>query len=106
MPSTDYSCILSTLEFVLKFSTNYGVPAIVTFDQPLFWKATEICLYTPHLQEIILMLGGFHARMAFIKNIGHLMANSGLEEGLCTIYAENSSMSFLTLSICNLSTFT
>ena len=42
MSSGDMSCIYSTLHYVCWQARLYGVTPIVTFDQPLYWKATLI----------------------------------------------------------------
>ncbi|KAK3728716.1 hypothetical protein QZH41_001096 [Actinostola sp. cb2023] len=65
---------------------------IITFDQPLWWKA--FCLINTEtansvLRRIIVRLGGFHTQMSFLGSIGHLMAGSGLKELLELIYAPN-----------------
>ena len=45
----DKTCIFSTLEHVCKFSFP---PPVVTFDQPLFWKASEIIHEVPNNSPI------------------------------------------------------
>ena len=45
---------------------------------------------------MLLRLGGFHTEMSFIGSIGHLMAGSGLQELLETIYANNAVTHILT----------
>ena len=42
MKSTDYSCILSTMHFVSNQAQKYNKSPILTFNQPLYWKALEI----------------------------------------------------------------
>ena len=42
MPSIDYSCIYSTMSFVSDMARKYGYDPVLTFDQPLYWKAMEI----------------------------------------------------------------
>ena len=39
MPSSDYSCIYSTMSFVSDLAQKYGRDPVLTFDQPLYWKA-------------------------------------------------------------------
>ena len=34
--------IFSTLDYICKLAARHNMPAIVTFDQPLFWKAHEV----------------------------------------------------------------
>ena len=48
----DKTCIFSTLECVCKLSFQYSAPPVVTFDQPLFWKASEIIHEVPHNSPI------------------------------------------------------
>ena len=92
MKSSDPSCILSTLTFISKQAEQIGQSAVVTFDQPLHWKAMEIQIWEqnePPLKQIVLILGQFHTRMSFLDSIGYLMTGSGLEAILKLIYAEN-----------------
>ena len=89
MPPSDHSCILSTMEFVLNQAERYNQAAILTFDQPLYWKGVEIAMHMKHLEQIILILGQFHTKMSFIGSIGHLMTNSGLESALKLVYADH-----------------
>ena len=53
------------------------MPAIVTFDFPLWYKAMLI-KHTLGL-EITILLGNFHLVMAFLKAIGYIMQGTGLE---------------------------
>ncbi|CAC5362573.1 unnamed protein product [Mytilus coruscus] len=92
MDPSDLSCIYSTLKFICSQAKSYGVKAIVTFDQPLYWKALTIITNestTSELQSIILRLGGFHSEMSFLGSIGQLMSGSGLNEVLETVYSAN-----------------
>ena len=86
--SSDESCIYSTLLFIIKQakSLNVMVPS-VTFDQPLWLKATGIIKEAK--LEIVCRLGGFHTLMSFIGSVGHLMKGSGLEELFSQVYAEH-----------------
>ena len=45
---SDMNCIFSTLKFVSNLAYSLGKPTIITFDQPLFWKASKIILNTAH----------------------------------------------------------
>ena len=95
---TDMTCVYSTLLFVSKQAKRYGFTPILTFDQPLWWKALNIILNEPsgsHLKSIVLRLGGFHIEMSFLGCIGHLMAGSGLQELLELVYAKNAVMHML-----------
>lgn len=62
-----------------------GVTPIITFDQPLWWKALMIIETEPTgsvLNYLVLRLGGFHTEMSFLGSIGYLMTGSGLWEVL------------------------
>lgn len=90
---SDFTCIYSTLLYVAKEANTYGIPPILTFDQPLYWKAQLIIHNSPEdspLKKIVLLLGGFHTIMSFMGCIGSLMEDMGLQETLETIYAANS----------------
>jgi hypothetical protein len=52
---------------------KHNLPTIVTFDQPLYWKAAEIIIDAPegsYLKGIVLMLGCFHILMDMLGAIG------------------------------------
>ena len=88
----DSTCIFSTLTYICDHARRHNVTPIITFDQPLWWKALGIVNSQPkdsELRQIVLRLGGFHAEMSFLGCIGHLMASSGLQEVLELIYAPN-----------------
>ncbi|CAC5398048.1 unnamed protein product [Mytilus coruscus] len=88
----DMTCIYSTLNFVSKQAKRYDITAILTFDQPLYWKAFSIIenenLGSP-LKSVVLRLGPFHTEMSFLGSIGNLMSNTALKEMLELIYALN-----------------
>lgn len=66
---------------------------IVTFDQPLYAKATKIVASADKadpISNIFVRLGGFHLLMSFLGSIGHIMGGSGLDEAMELIYAKNS----------------
>ena len=89
---SDLSCIYSTINFVSRHSRKYGVVPILTFDQPLWWKATCIVNDEPpesDLKSVVRRLGAFHTQMSFLGSIGHIMKGSGLQEVLELIYADN-----------------
>ena len=89
---SDLSCVYSTLLFVCDHAHRYGVTPIITFDQPLWWKAMTIVeseTEGANLSSVVVRLGGFHKLMSFLGSIGHLMAGSGLQELLETIFAPN-----------------
>ena len=86
------TCLNSTLLYISSHAKHYGVTPIVTFDQPLWWKALTIQEGGPDdsdIQSIVLRLGGFHTEMSFLGSIGHVMAGTGLPELLECIYARN-----------------
>lgn len=92
MDPGDLTCIHSTLLFVYDHAAHYQVTPILTFDQPLWWKAMTIIESEGSgspLKSIILRLGGFHVLMSFLGAIGHLMSGSDLEEILELVYAPN-----------------
>ena len=81
MYSGDKKCILSTLEFLCSLASKHHLAPVITFDQPLYWKATEIILDSPpdsQLKSIVLLLGGFHTFMNLLGAVGLLMDDTGL----------------------------
>ncbi|XP_065915240.1 uncharacterized protein [Dysidea avara] len=89
---SDTTCVYSTLKYIQEHSRRHNVTPIITFDQPLWWKALMIIVSEPvgsELKSIVLRLGGFHTEMSFLGCIGHLMAASGLQELLEQVYAPN-----------------
>lgn len=92
MNPSDLTCINSTLNFIGKHAKAQHCVPILTFDQPLYWKAMDIIKDEPlnsPLKSVILRLGGFHLEMSFVGGIGHLMEGSGITELLETVYAPN-----------------
>ena len=99
LPPGNKSCILSTLEFIYKEAVKHSVIPIITFDQPLYWKASEIIANAPdnsHLKEIVLLLGCFHTLMNLLGAVGYLMNGTGLKDILQVIYGENAVQHVLT----------
>jgi hypothetical protein len=89
---SDLNCVYSTLIFVCDHAHRYGVTPIITFDQPLWWKAMTIVeseTDSSKLSYVVVRLGGFHTLMSFLGSIGHLMAGTGLQELLETVFAPN-----------------
>ena len=87
-PNED-SSLYSTLLYIQNQAEKLGVPDIaVTFDQPLWLKATEI-VEAKNMKNIVLKLGGFHLLMSALGSVFHVMEGSGLEDALLTIYGEN-----------------
>ena len=77
MNPTDASCIYSTLMFISEHAHRYNVQPIITFDQPLWWKAflnTATEQPNSDIRNIVLGLGGFHTEMSLLGSIWHLMA--------------------------------
>ena len=98
MDHTDTTCIYSSLSFICDQASRYEVSPIVTFDQPLYWKALTITQQEPEgspLKSVVLMLGGLHTRMSFLGSIGYIMAGSGLEDMLELVYAKNTTIHML-----------
>ncbi|EDO33944.1 predicted protein [Nematostella vectensis] len=96
---SDMSCIYSTLKFVCYRAKRYGFAPVLTFDQPLYWKALTIIENEPEdseLRPIVLRLGALHLHMSFLGSIGHLMAGSGLKDVFELIYAKNAVTHMLT----------
>lgn len=96
---SDLSCILSTLLYINKLCKNRNFKPIITFDQPLFWKASLIVndsRYKDELKEVVLLLGPFHTMMNLLGAAGTLMEGTGLREVLQTVYGENATTHILT----------
>ena len=66
-------------------------PAVITFDQPVFWKASIIVHESLdiYIKEITLLRGTFHTTMNLLGCIGVIMENSGLTNVLEQIYGVN-----------------
>ena len=80
------TCINSTLSFIEAQAKKVGITtAVVTFDQPLWYKA--LAVVKNEGLNIVCRLGGFHLLMCFLGSIGTLMSGSGLEDVLETVYA-------------------
>ena len=80
------------MEYLCKLASKYNAPPVITFDQPLFWKASEIISQAPEnslIRQVGLILGSFHTLMNLLGAIGTLMDRNGLKDILETIYAEN-----------------
>ena len=93
LSSSDPTCIYSTLHYMSKHAKKHNCTPIVTFDQPLYYKAVSITEAEPVeslIKHVVIKMGGLHTIMSFLGSIGHLMANSGLNEALESIYAKNS----------------
>lgn len=91
-PPSNYDTIYTALQYAGNSCGDDLAPKtlIVTFDQPLYWKAREIVASAPAgslLSRSVIRLGGFHLLMSFLGAIGYLMSGSGLKELLSTIFA-------------------
>ena len=89
----------STLKFISEHARHHKVTPIITFDQPLWWKALMVIESEPadsDLRQVVLRLGSFHTEMSFIGSIGHLIAESRLKELLELIYVPNAVEHILT----------
>ena len=62
-------------------------PAIITFDLPLYIKASQIV--KEQKLEVIVRLGGFHFLKSYLGCIGYIMEDSGLAEAMGIIYGTN-----------------
>ena len=70
---SDMSYIHSTLAFVCDHAKRCSCTPIVTFDQPLWWKALTIIESEPEgsdLCQTVLRLGGLHTLLSFVGSIG------------------------------------
>ena len=80
------------MTYICNLAERNDVTPVITFDQPLFWKASEI-VYNAEpdsiLKHIVLMLGSFHTLMNAFGAIGTLMYGLGLAEILQVVYGEN-----------------
>ena len=84
----DETCLYSTLLYVNREATRMGIPVTcITFDQPLWLKAVDICIASD--LDIVCRLGGFHLLMSYLGCIGHIMSGSGLEDILELNYGPN-----------------
>ena len=85
---SDPSCIFTTLEFVIDQAKSLNVEApVITFGQPLWFKATKIA--TAKSMSIVIILRGFYLMMSYMGSVGILMKGSDLEEALTSSYGSN-----------------
>ncbi|KAE8738446.1 hypothetical protein FOCC_FOCC016069 [Frankliniella occidentalis] len=88
---TDRSCVYSALRFaLLQCDEQRQKSCIATLDLPLYMKAVDITLTSEELENVIVILGGFHMAMSFLGCIGAVYAGSGLDDLFSTVYAKNS----------------
>ena len=98
MDPTNISSIYSTLKFKSIHASKYDIIPVdiihvdiipvVTFDQPLYWKAEGVLQHSD-LSPMVIRLGGFHTLFSFVGSIGFTMDGSGLHQIIETIYAPN-----------------
>ena len=91
MNPRDKTCILSILDYAISLSSKH-MPTIITFDQLLFWMASEIVNADTDdspIRDVILLLGTFHTFMNVLGAIGSLMDGIGLKEIMETVFGEN-----------------
>ena len=84
----DKTCIFSTLDYICKLATKHKMPAIVTFDQSLFWKAHEVVNNDPDdspIRNVVLLLGTFHTLMNLLWTIGAPMEHTRLKDILAIV---------------------
>ena len=84
---SDESCIYSTLLFIIAQAKSLHIVPCVTFDQPLWLKATEF-IQDANL-DVVCQLGGFHTLLSFLGCLGHLLKGSGIEKLFSQVYAEH-----------------
>jgi len=85
---SDANCIYSMLVFIVGQARLLNViTPCVTFDQPLWLKAIEVCRGSG--LDVFCGLGGFHMLMSYIGSIGKVMEGSGLEDSLEQCYGPN-----------------
>ena len=91
----DMSCIFTTLHFVAAQVKRYNRTPVVTFDQPLHWKAQQIVASEPPsstVKKTVVCLGTFHMIMSNLGSIGHLMDGSGLQQVMEKVYVPSSQL--------------
>jgi hypothetical protein len=92
---SDENCVFTTLSFVAQQTEKLNIETpCITFDQPLWLKATEIVQAT--VMNVFCRLGGFHMLMSFIGSVGSVMSGSGLSDVLEVIYGPNAVCHMLT----------
>ena len=92
MDPSNPTCVYSTLCYISDLAKKNNITPILTFDQPLWYKAMMIVESQPSfspLKSFVLRLGGLHTQMSFLGSIGHLMTGSGLQELFELVCAEN-----------------
>lgn len=90
-PPSDYSTIYTSILTALEeCKLLHQKTCIITFDQPLFWKARDVVASVSEFNKVVVRLGGFHLLMSYMGSIGTIMSGSGLKELFSEIFAGNS----------------
>ena len=90
---SDESTMFTTLNFVINDALKSAQKPIVTFDQPLWYKAMMI-KKSKNL-DITILLGNFHTQMSILSAIRYVMQNSGIKEIFSLAFAEHSAEKML-----------
>ena len=92
-PSTSYTALC----FAQTQSDKHNLKICpVTFDQPLYQKASEIVATSRDLDKVVVRLGGFHLLMSYLGSIGQITTGSGLADLWERVYAKSSAVHMLT----------
>ena len=79
--------IYSTLSFISKQTEQLNIPTpLVTLDQPLWLRATEIA--NKIQMNLVFFLGGFHTAVSFTGSTGALANDSGMQSAFETIFGK------------------
>ena len=82
---SDLTCIYSTLKFVSGQARKYGVKPIITFDQPLYWKAlTIICNESTESELKSVISHSDEFPWVHWSSDGWVWASRNLGDSLCT----------------------
>ena len=95
----DKTCILSPLQYICNLASKHNGPPVITFDQPLFWKASHVKDEVPDtspVRDVVLLLGSFHTFMNLLGAIETLMNGSGRKYIFDTIYGDNAVVHMMT----------
>ena len=75
--STIYTALCFAADECLKQKQCH---CVVTFDQPLYWKAVNIVEGSEELSSLIIRLGGFYLLMSYLGSVGYIMGGRELAE--------------------------
>ena len=81
-PAHEYDTIRTVIQNCIGMTKAAGQRhTLITFDEQLYCKAKLLQWHRPReCENLIIMLGGFHTQMNFVKVIGHFMEDSGLSD--------------------------